>query len=382
MATTVFGYGSLISETSLKQTCPSATNIRLGLLKNYKRVFSLVSISRLKAKLTDINSPHLAAVAVRPSQNYSTIGILFEIPSEEIEAYLEREHRYEIKTEKVKEIGTKTIINAMICIESSDQNYKIKCGTEEEFYSRVGQHYSGSLWHRKDILPIPQYINLIREACFTHGLEVHDNFIESSFTTIGISIKDYLQQNIEIALIQSEWQLYALKLTDTLTESYVIPDNLHVTHLYLDHNFLSNPPSWIFSLQSIQYLTLHNNQIESLAEEIGLLKNLLELRLDNNKLKHLPSSIGDLKILKLLNLSGNLLQTLPDEIGNLSQLIDLGIEANPLHKLPFSLTKLKNSLLLFWGLHETKLIDNGWCETDFENVNSICNRLYLNKNFT
>lgn len=62
----------------------------------------------------------------------------------------------------------------------------------------------------------------------------------------------------------------------------------------------------VFSLlPGLVKLDLSNNQIKSIAGDIGALQKLAYLSLANNKIKDLPKGLGKLKQLKHLNLSNN-----------------------------------------------------------------------------
>lgn len=66
-------------------------------------------------------------------------------------------------------------------------------------------------------------------------------------------------------------------------------------------------------------LDLSNNQIKSVAGDIGSLQKLAHLSLANNKIKDLPKGLSKLKQLKHLNLSNNPLKSdLAEAIGSLS----------------------------------------------------------------
>jgi Leucine-rich repeat (LRR) protein len=70
---------------------------------------------------------------------------------------------------------------------------------------------------------------------------------------------------------------------------------------------LSNPDQ-VYSL----FIAYKN--IETLPEEIGLLKNLEHLYAFSNKISKLPESFKELKNLKSLNLFGNQFKDFPEEI--------------------------------------------------------------------
>ena len=65
-------------------------------------------------------------------------------------------------------------------------------------------------------------------------------------------------------------------------------------------------------------VSLSNNQLSSLPEEMGLLGNLEGLYLCHNDLTELPESIGMLANLKELTLSGNMLRELPASMQSVS----------------------------------------------------------------
>ena len=79
---------------------------------------------------------------------------------------------------------------------------------------------------------------------------------------------------------------------------------------------------------SIISISLPEEKLTSLPENIYQLTKLKELILTNNALKTLPKSIGDLKNLELLTLEGNELYKLPDSIARLKKLKRLYLERN------------------------------------------------------
>jgi hypothetical protein len=137
----------------------------------------------------------------------------------------------------------------------------------------------------------------------------------------------------------------------------------HLTHLTLNNNHIESLPENIGDVSSLITLELNNNKLEELPFSIGKLKSLKSLSVKNNKLKKLPENIGSLKSLEKLDLednslnilpvsfwnlknlrslqlSGNQIKTLPDSIGNLSKLKSLWLSVNNLQKLPDSIGKL------------------------------------------
>ena len=262
----VFGYGSLMCEQSLISTCPSASGFRRGILIGFKRVFNLVSVGRIKNQLCDPQSLELAAVAVCKDPNFTVQGVLFDIGDDDVEAYKNREHRYQfLEVEIEEEDGESTL--ALVCVESDDETYKRKCGTSSEYEKRVYQYYHGQLWGRVDILPIRSYLSLIRMANIKlGGPNLHSHFIDNSFTASGISIRQYIINNPISSLCEGTLNLYGLGLTDEQAE------NLHIScrgsentihTINLEENFLTRLPSWVMVYKdSLKVVLVSNNQIK------------------------------------------------------------------------------------------------------------------------
>lgn len=103
-------------------------------------------------------------------------------------------------------------------------------------------------------------------------------------------------------------------------------------------------PSTLYNLITLESLSLVDNGITSISNDISKLKNLKRLRLSRNKLKALPDAIRSLINLRFLFCDDNILERLPDQIGCLRDLEVLDVSCNKLEKLSISLgllTKLK-----------------------------------------
>lgn len=117
--------------------------------------------------------------------------------------------------------------------------------------------------------------------------------------------------------------------------------------LTLDDNELSTLPNDIGNLgNTLNTITLERNQLTSLPEEIGNLINLTSLNLEINQLESLPDSFGNLTNLVTLNLRNNKLETLPATIGNLTNLLSLDLSNNILTSLPETFGNLSSLSVL------------------------------------
>ena len=89
-------------------------------------------------------------------------------------------------------------------------------------------------------------------------------------------------------------------------------------------------------VNQISILDISFNQLQTLPDEIGMLKMLTNLNCACNALQSIPPAIGRLRRLKVLKLNGNRLKSLPDEIGNCRRLSTIYLNENRLDELPAS----------------------------------------------
>lgn len=108
-------------------------------------------------------------------------------------------------------------------------------------------------------------------------------------------------------------------------------DNYHLEYI---------PNEFCEMLEQVRFLSLLHNNIQSIPENINLLKNCIFLGLCNNKIKSLPNNLFQLTKLSTLCLHGNMLKEIPDEIGNLIELQNLTLSNNSIKYLPSSVSKL------------------------------------------
>jgi hypothetical protein len=185
---TIFGYGSLMDEVSAASTMPTACNFRRGTLKDYQRVFCLVSVGRIINGKANLETNELAALSVVPVIGQSVHGVLFQIPAGELDGYLEREHRYSTVEVSVADWVAGRSVRAVTAVSQTDFDYRVKCGSDEEYYLRVGQHYSGKLWSRTDILPMPEYlVGVLKAAHCLGGREYLDHLLEDTKCSDGVT---------------------------------------------------------------------------------------------------------------------------------------------------------------------------------------------------
>jgi len=110
----------------------------------------------------------------------------------------------------------------------------------------------------------------------------------------------------------------------------------------LDNNQLRSLPESFGNLRNLEELWMANNQLQTLPETFGQLTQLEQLCLSNNKLSTLSESFGNFDNLERLWLDDNQLSSLPETLGNLTRLDSLYLDHNLLSALPKSFRNLAN----------------------------------------
>lgn len=125
-----------------------------------------------------------------------------------------------------------------------------------------------------------------------------------------------------------------------------IPDELckliNIQELYLARNLIENLPGQFTELKNLRVLNLSANLLTTIPEEICELVNLEKLTIKGSAVKNIPENICRLTRLRELNLSNNFLESLPQEISQLSSLQILDLAGNYLTDLPKDFEKLIN----------------------------------------
>lgn len=195
----VVGFGSLLSERSARDTVPGLKNYRLVRVEGYRRIFNKVGILFIAGHGQSSESREVSSCSTEPCDQTSIIVAQFDCPVDQFSELYEREHRY--RWVEVEPLGLDGSPQppARMCTGYSDLDYRLnKCVTDDEYHDRVGRHYTGKIW-RDDILPFPRYLKFCLVSAASHGPEVLDNFLDTSFLADGAtSIRDYLGQRPDL----------------------------------------------------------------------------------------------------------------------------------------------------------------------------------------
>jgi len=144
--------------------------------------------------------------------------------------------------------------------------------------------------------------------------------------------------------------LEVLDMTDnnlsTLPDDFGRLKNLKI--LFLSNNLFTEAPTVLANCPKLSMIGFRNNQIRTLAEN-ALPLTTRWLILTDNELEKLPESLGDLTLLQKCMLSGNRLTSLPQSMSNCHNLELLRIAVNNLESLPTSVLELPKLSWLAYG---------------------------------
>ena len=200
-------------------------------------------------------------------------------------------------------------------------------------------------------------INLRVIASYGYG-PPRTSFNENTWFTKGFGkLKDLVCLSLtnnfsllpeSLTCIQEFTQLVDLNLSDNHLQE--VPEGLvklkNLKRLTFDFNDFSTLNEFL-DLEQVESLSLKNNAISSISEDIKCLKNLKILNLSGNQIAELPKELAELKNLKILNLSNNPLCVVPDWIDQFEHLEELHLTQTQLQSLPKSIAKLSNKTKLF-----------------------------------
>ncbi|MBI3139143.1 MAG: hypothetical protein HYZ15_11200 [Sphingobacteriales bacterium] len=174
--------------------------------------------------------------------------------------------------------------------------------------------------------------------------------LEKPAVVYNLSLSDRDIYNKDFSGIKSMLNLRYLALDDAELEQ--LPTGLfdqltELRTLSMVRNKFTKLPEHIRKLKKLEYLVMYDNEIDSIPDWIGEMKNLETLILPRNKLVFISAAVGKLKKLKDLSVGDNQIKNLPDEIGDLTSLEILELNENKLAGISESVTRLKN----LQGLH-------------------------------
>eukprot|EP00039_Didymoeca_costata_P016711 m.303756 g.303756 ORF g.303756 m.303756 type:complete len:429 (+) comp16436_c7_seq1:420-1706(+) len=178
-----------------------------------------------------------------------------------------------------------------------------------------------------------------------------DSAGEDEETVVDLSLKNKNLTQISSHIFHYQ-TLHFLDLSCNAIES--VPPGIGcltaLVHLNLSQNRIRSLPHEISKLHHLVKLDVSSNALSELPEGVwGELVAMRELRVLDNELRTLPPSLMDLRGLQKLNVAQNKLESLPHDIGRLENLEVLNCGKNMLRVVPRSLGQLHKLWFIFLG---------------------------------
>ena len=113
-----------------------------------------------------------------------------------------------------------------------------------------------------------------------------------------------------------------------------IQNKEHVYKLNLSRKKLDSLPNNLFLLKNLEYLDLSKNRLDHIPKELKALQNLEHINLSKNNFTDFPEIITELRLLQEIIINNNKITSIPKQIKNLNSLIKLDMWSNELNHIP------------------------------------------------
>jgi hypothetical protein len=112
-------------------------------------------------------------------------------------------------------------------------------------------------------------------------------------------------------------------------------------HLFFNHNEITSIPDEIGALKNVIFIYFENNKLSVLPRALTQMDSLTGIYFTANQFSEIPAFVFEMTRLRKLQFAKNRLTVLPPEIGNLSRLIHFNIGNNEIAVIPDAIAKLK-----------------------------------------
>lgn len=157
-------------------------------------------------------------------------------------------------------------------------------------------------------------------------------FVSSSFAQTD-------SLGVDPAKVLSPERLASERMFYSIEDAMKEPGNVY--KLSLQNQKLKSIPQDVFMLPNLHVLDLSNNRLKYIPDQIRELPYLQSLNLYNNKINYLPNGMQDLSQLRVLYVGRNLLTGMPAWVGGLGQLRRLDVSRNFLTTYEIELLRSK-----------------------------------------
>ncbi|MFT4243988.1 MAG: gamma-glutamylcyclotransferase family protein [Candidatus Woesearchaeota archaeon] len=156
----IFGYGSLLSEQSLKKTAPDSKIISNGILKNYLRIFNKPT-----------KNEFVAALNLVENEGNIVNGVVIELDRKDIFNLLKREFRYNMKLIKIQ--TSQGDIEAYTFVYQQEEEREFMYESKEQ----------------------AEYVEVCIQGAKERGIDFYENFMKTTFVEKKVNLNQYYDKN-------------------------------------------------------------------------------------------------------------------------------------------------------------------------------------------
>jgi len=209
---TVLGFGSLMSESSVRSTTPSMRNFRYVRILGHRRVFAHTPPIFYENGIAKADTLEVASLSAEPCEGGEFCGVAFEIPADEWPAFVEREDEYILKPSPFVALENPASLcevdygtqggEGWLCTRSSDEALKER-GVWPRYLAAIEKLPAGAprtCWHWAEtsgLLPCPAYLRhcLLSSERADVPEAVRTSFLDATFLVDRTtSLRAYLER--------------------------------------------------------------------------------------------------------------------------------------------------------------------------------------------
>ena len=213
----IIGIGSLLSERSSRMTFPNLINFRMAKMTGYRRIFCHPAPIFYKRGIAKPDTKELSSLSaerlmntdydVDPKlKNEIVIVTTFQIPKDEIPAFVEREEEFDFSIVDVQDIenyinGKDASCSGLLCTRSTDAEFIKKHGIErfDEDCRAMGL---SSIWDSPgEIYPCRLYLRHCLLAAKKLSTEAYENFLDTTYLyDRKTKLRSYVEEKYDLIM--------------------------------------------------------------------------------------------------------------------------------------------------------------------------------------
>lgn len=191
---TIVGFGSLLSETSARGTCPDLRSFILGRVRGWRRVFRHPAAIFFERGIAIPQTKEISSLSAEPAEGDGGFVIAaFDVPAAQLPALLAREEEFNFALVPFWPLGAAAdgppAGEGWMCVPTTDAEVWRRDGIRARYVSVLSPHFGFiSVWDRwgrhpgvDGVLPCPVYCRHCVLAAAKVSGEPADSFLDETF---------------------------------------------------------------------------------------------------------------------------------------------------------------------------------------------------------